>query len=398
MLKLKLAHIADCHLGFGRRQMPFAERDVYRSFHQAIDEASQWADMIVIAGDLFDSPRLHIEAMHEAKRLKSLKQPVIIVGGNHDTPATLRESSPLHLLSEIAPNLFIVSSQYQKLMIDGVEVHCVPARYLHTWTEPIIPDKPGDAIMVIHGVHPYSPMKPPSDAWTAPPLYDPKHFAYIAWGDLHEWHSVPTLYPPREFYAGSTSYSSTNIWNEEAPKGWLKVELPLRVTHQVIRQRPWITIQIDASQNNIGMRIESEFDLAYVRALSTFKYDKTLKPVLRIIFTGTPEDVHCAEQSIPKSLPVERIHTSRKLTRQELQRAFNKVDACKRWVEYIRENLNALPKDVNPDDVIRRGLEALEQGGFTDALRVLVEMDDGYDDPEDPFFSLQQSSAQSGTV
>jgi len=382
---LKLAHIADCHLGFGRRQMPFAEADVVRSFHEAVREASAWADLIVIAGDLFDSPRLHVPSLQEALVLKSLKQPVIIVGGNHDTPAMLQESSPLHLLSEIAPNLFIVSSQYQKLMIDGVEVHCVPARYLHNWTEPIIPDKPGDAIMVIHGVHPYSPMKPPSDAWTAPPLYDPKHFAYIAWGDLHEWHPVPTLYPPREFYAGSTSYSSTNIWSEEAPKGWLKVELPLiRVTHQVIRQRPWITIQIDASQNNIGMRIESEFDLAYVRALSTFKYDKTLKPVLRIIFTGTLEDIRSAESSIP-SLPVIKIQTVRKSVRSKMVNREGKLDICKRWVDYVSSNLDAIPKDVEPQEVIRRGLEALESGGFTAALKTLVEMDDGYYDPDDPF-------------
>jgi DNA repair exonuclease SbcCD nuclease subunit len=381
---LKLAHIADCHLGFGRRQMPFAEADVVRSFHEAVREASAWADLIVIAGDLFDSPRLHVPSLQEALVLKSLKQPVIIVGGNHDTPATLQESSPLHLLSEIAPNLFIVSSQYQKLMIDGVEVHCVPARYLHIWREPIIPDRQ-DAIMVIHGVHMYSPFKPPVDTWVAPPLYDPKHFAYIAWGDLHEWHPVPTLYPPREFYAGSTSYSSTNIWNEEAPKGWLKVELPLiRVTHQTIRQRPWLTIEIDASQNNIGMRIESEFDLAYVRALSTFKYDKTLSPVLRIIFTGTLDDIRRAESSIP-SLPVIKIQTTRKTVRSKMVNREGKLDICKRWVDYVSSNLGAIPKDVEPQEVIRRGLEALESGGFTAALKTLVEMDDGYYDPDDPF-------------
>jgi hypothetical protein len=47
--------------------------------------------------------------------------------------------------------------------------------------------------------------------------------------------------------------------------------------------------------------------------------------------------------------------------------------------------LGALPKDVEPQEVIRRGLEALESGGFTAALKTLVEMDDGYYDPDDPF-------------
>ena len=394
MLRLKLAHIADCHLGFGRRTMPFAEQDVYRSFHEAIREASQWADIIVIAGDLFDSPRLHVEALQQAKILRSVKQPVIVVGGNHDTPASMPETSPLLMLSELAPNIIVVPSSYQKLEIDGVEIHCVPARYLRTWTEPIIPERIGDAIMVIHGVHPYSPMKPPSDAWTAPMLYDPKHFAYIAWGDLHDWHSIPTLYPPREFYAGSTGYSSTSIWNETAPKGWLKVELPLvRVTHQLIRQRPWLTIRIDASQDNIAMRIESEFDLEHARALSTFRYDRSLQPVLRIVFTGKPEEIKEAERHIPK-LPVVKIHTSRKTLRPEVHRSLNKIDVARRWVDYIGENLNALPKDVDHQEVIRRGLEALEQGGFTDALKILVEMDDGYSDPNDPF----SRTTTSGTV
>lgn len=359
---VKLAHLSDVHLGFGRSGWRFVREDVFRAFRHALHEAGGWADVILITGDLFHSVKTDVEAIHfAARQLKRVDQPVLILGGNHDTPATRGVDSPLSLLAEICPNVMLADSVYRVFRVAGLEFHCVPARYLSSWTDPIYPA--ADAVLAIHGVHPLSPMRPPGDTWIIPQLYDPRRFLYVALGDLHDWHSVPTLYPPREFYAGSTSYTSSHVWSEGTEKGWLKVEFvhPLRVTFVPVPQRAWISIQIDLDSGQDLQTVANECERVYEELRATGRVTDD-PPVLRVVLESSHrQELVRAEIELHRSdLPVAALQVVRR-PRAVLGRKFVGVgDLTRRWQEYVQQRLQELPPSLSAQEVTQRGLEALQ--------------------------------------
>ncbi|GIV21849.1 MAG: hypothetical protein KatS3mg023_3600 [Armatimonadota bacterium] len=387
---MRLAHISDCHLGFGRRGMRFAEQDVYRCFQTAMSEARQWADVILVTGDLFDNVRLDVDALRlAASEFSACKQPVVIVGGNHDVPAMVGVESPLSMLKEMCPSIHLAEREYQRFDVSGLEIHAVPARYLARWTEWIEPDSKW-SVLAIHGVHAYSPMRPPGDAWLIPQLYDASRFRYVALGDLHDWHSLPTRYPPREYYAGSTAYCSSNIWSEQSPKGWLKVTIGTLLNVQFVRikQRGWLTVELDLDSLESDPLIELEMRLnsALIEKLTTGAIHRE-PPVLRVIIRSADLNrLNQVESSIrAQKLPVSALYVVRRYRNFIVRHHIAQGDLRTRWINYVSSRLNELPKGVDAQEVIRRGLEALElNGDFNDALRVLVHLPD--DDP-DPILS-----------
>ncbi len=99
---MKLAHLADIHLGFRQhhRLTPQGinqrEADVARAFRLVVDDVIDAApDVVVIAGDLFNSVRpsnpaiLHSFNQFRRLRLALPEAPVVIVAGNHDTPRSV---------------------------------------------------------------------------------------------------------------------------------------------------------------------------------------------------------------------------------------------------------------------------------------------------------------------
>lgn len=99
---MKLAHLADIHLGFRQyyRQTPQGinqrEADVAGAFRAAVtDMAEADPDLVVIAGDLFHSVRpTNLAILHAFNQLRRLRDalpetPVVLVAGNHDTPRSV---------------------------------------------------------------------------------------------------------------------------------------------------------------------------------------------------------------------------------------------------------------------------------------------------------------------
>mgnify|MGYP001348790770 FL=1 len=96
---MKLAHLADLHLGFRQfdRQTPKGtnqrEADVAEVFRRAVDDLlDQKPDLIVIAGDLFHSVRPTNAAIlfcfRQLHRLRAglPETPIVVIAGEHDTP------------------------------------------------------------------------------------------------------------------------------------------------------------------------------------------------------------------------------------------------------------------------------------------------------------------------
>lgn len=390
--QIKIAHLSDCHIGFGKAAFSFAGEDVLRSFQLAIDGIQNWADVLIISGDLFDSIRLDVNGLRfVADQLRRLTCPTIIIGGNHDTPATKGVESPLSMLAELHPALNVVEYEYRVLSFPEFDVHAIPARFLSYWVDPIEPERP--SILVVHGVHPYSPQKPPRSAWEIPTLYDPKKFLYVALGDLHEMHSVPTAYPPREYYAGAPTFCSTNPWSESSSKGWLKVIVTPNhpggspsVEFVPIPQRPWTTVAVD-----IDLDVDPKLELEKV--LSQLDNPLQLKPAVRLVLSGSDINKLTKFQNElqRQQFPVVRLQIERRYRRKRPDsiEGSRVTQVLKRWLDYVHANKGNLPQDITLDEVVRRGIEAMfavseEQDPLQAAMKTLLEYEEPLD-PNDPF-------------
>jgi DNA repair exonuclease SbcCD nuclease subunit len=96
---MKIVHLADTHLGYrafsgkldSDRRLNQRECDVYDRWHEATKKAIELApDIVIHAGDLFDSsrpaPRAIAEALDGFARLRKADIPVVVIAGNHETP------------------------------------------------------------------------------------------------------------------------------------------------------------------------------------------------------------------------------------------------------------------------------------------------------------------------
>ena len=99
---MRLAHLADVHLGFRQyhRQTPQGinqrEADVAQAFRRAVgDVIAARPDVVIVAGDLFHSVRpvnaAILESFSQFRRLREglPEAPIVLIGGNHDTPRSV---------------------------------------------------------------------------------------------------------------------------------------------------------------------------------------------------------------------------------------------------------------------------------------------------------------------
>lgn len=224
-MTLRLAHLADLHLGFrqfdrtnkaGANQR---EADVAEAFKRAVDGVlAAKVDVVLIAGDLFHAvrpPNSAILAMFaQLQRLRGL--PVVAVSGNHDTPRSAETASILGLYRALGVQLATV--QAERFVVGGLTVTAVPsaaARTVGTF-EPV----PGTRnVLLLHAAIPKEvEVSALERGWD-----------YVALGDYHVCHQVAH----RAWYAGSLDYVASNAWGELAEeaerglpgKGWLLVDL-----------------------------------------------------------------------------------------------------------------------------------------------------------------------------
>ena len=135
---MKIIHFSDTHLGYGEYSKVDAvsginqrELDVYAAFKRVIDLIlKKKPDLVIHAGDLFDSPRPNNRAIHialsELQRLSANGIPTVIISGNHSTPRIAASGSIFEALT-ILPNIYpVYKKQYEKIKIGDAAVHIVP--------------------------------------------------------------------------------------------------------------------------------------------------------------------------------------------------------------------------------------------------------------------------------
>lgn len=247
---MRLAHLADVHLGFRQyhrltsQGINQREADIAAAFRSAIDGVIQAApDLVVISGDLFHSVRptnpAILHSFHQLRRLRGAlpNVPIVVVAGNHDTPRSTETGSILRLF-EALDAVHVVAQEARELVFPSLDlaVLCVPHMALVSPARPTL--VPGnDArrnILVTHGE--LAGMFRERDAVeyggalleTADLHAD--RWDYVALGHYHVAHRVAH----NTWFAGSLEYVSTNPWGElkdeaaegrPGQKGWLLVEL-----------------------------------------------------------------------------------------------------------------------------------------------------------------------------
>jgi len=123
---VRIAHLADTHLGYRQYNLEEREKDIYDVLEEIGEKIiEEHADIVIHSGDLFDSPRPTAQAYYAFKRLlRKLdgKVKFFAVLGDHDKPKI--RGMPPHMLFEDQIQILGVggTAEYQSLMVDGKEI------------------------------------------------------------------------------------------------------------------------------------------------------------------------------------------------------------------------------------------------------------------------------------
>lgn len=261
---MKLAHLADLHLGFRQfdRQTSKGanqrEVDIAEAFRRAVDDIlEQKPDLIVIAGDLFHSVRpTNAAILYCFRQLHRVRtglpnSPIVVIAGEHDTPRSTETGSILRLYEALGVEIAVEEARRIVLPKLDCAVLAVPQQALAKADRPALRPEPGGPtlnVLVTHGV--YGGLGEErgtmeyGGAQLTRELLAPEKWDYIALGHYHTAQSVAT----NAWYAGSLEYLPPNPWGQiqddqdaakgkkrRAGKGYLLVELPgARVTFRPI--------------------------------------------------------------------------------------------------------------------------------------------------------------------
>jgi DNA repair exonuclease SbcCD nuclease subunit len=190
---LKIIHTADIHLGDDLQ--PELARHAFLAVLEQV--RAETADLLIIAGDLFDSNRAARVLLDFAlAELGRLDVPVVVLPGNHDPfddssvyrEVVIRERCPqIHLMSDLEGGLLRFPEMSLTLWGKPVVEHCPRFRPLGN-----IPERMGNDwhVAVAHGFHvPEGEVShrssPISDAAIANTGWD-----YLALGHVHPYRDV----------------------------------------------------------------------------------------------------------------------------------------------------------------------------------------------------------------
>jgi len=246
---VKLAHLADLHLGFRQydRQTPRGgnqrEADVADAFRRAVDDLlEQRPDLILVAGDVFHSVRPTNSAIlflfKEVHRLRSglPDTPIVMIAGNHDTPRSTETGTILRLYEALGVHVVIEAAQYLTFSKLDCSVLAAPHQALAQPDRPALRPQRGTTfnVLLVHGQLPgLGEQRGTMEYGGAPVQLEdlaPAQWDYVALGHYH----VAREIEKNAWYAGSLEYVAPNPWGQlqdeeeygARGKGYLLVHLP----------------------------------------------------------------------------------------------------------------------------------------------------------------------------
>ncbi|WP_084790347.1 DNA repair exonuclease [Methanosphaera sp. WGK6] len=210
-MTIKIAHIADTHLGYRQYGLLEREEDYYEAFENIIEDIiKKEVDYVLHAGDLFETPRPPIKAILCAQKgfEKLMKHgiPVYVIAGNHDILQRQNTTLPQELFEN--ENFHIISTKNNHYILEeSIFLGGLP--YLSKNMENRIHEKLLEIteiskeykwkILMLHGsLQKYFQIEPEFELNTIPDGYD-----YYAMGHLHN-RIMDTFKNGQLSYPGST--------------------------------------------------------------------------------------------------------------------------------------------------------------------------------------------------
>jgi len=224
---VRLAHLADTHLGYKQYNLEEREKDIYDALEEIGDKIlEEHADIVVHSGDLFDSPRPTPQAYFAFKRfLKKLdgKVKFFAVLGDHDKPKS-RGVAPHVLFDDQVQVLGVnANAEHQSVSVGGQDVLVAGLSSLSRAYRVVLVEelkKLGAlqlggkvGVLVLHeGIDKFFPFGSELSLNEVP-----RNFSYVAMGHLHARIKA-------SFGEGELAYpGSSEIIRKDEISGWRKL-------------------------------------------------------------------------------------------------------------------------------------------------------------------------------
>jgi DNA repair protein SbcD/Mre11 len=237
---VRIAHLADLHLGYRAyhrmtpRGVNVREDDVAQAFRRVVARVVELRpDLVLVAGDVFHTVRPSNTAIADAfrqfcvltERLPGV--PVVMIAGNHDSPRSSDTGNILTLFREI-DDVHVVCDECRSVRLPSLDtaVVCLPHTALFgdqpAAMEPVAGVKHNLLMLhgTVRGVEADEKLRITTEyggAEVDDTRIGPERWDYVALGHYH----VVTQLAPNMFYAGGIERTSSNIWYEKGPKGFV---------------------------------------------------------------------------------------------------------------------------------------------------------------------------------
>lgn len=259
---MKLAHLADLHLGFRQFDRITSagvnqrEADVAATFARVIDRLIAIApDVVLIGGDVFHTPRptnhTILTAFSEFGRLtRALPNAILVVAaGNHDLSRSIEGPTILQLLTALG--IHVADRAAKRFFFPALDLSILAVPDAPGVARPeIVPDpRARTNLLVLHGeVQGMLPHRREiSNIEISHEELGVSAWTYIALG---HWHTYREL-APNLFYSGSIDFTSSNPWSETSvPKGFIErdLETGAHTFHELAPSRRYVELPaIDAA-------------------------------------------------------------------------------------------------------------------------------------------------------
>lgn len=233
-MTVKIAHLADTHLGYRQYGLLEREDDFYDTFKKIIDDIIERnVDYVIHSGDLFEQPKPPIKALLVAQesftKLMENNIEVYVIAGNHDILQRRNTSLPQELYEN--ENFHIISTKNNQFILKE-DIYLTGLPYIHKAHEDVVKEKLEElavetkehrhSILMLHGgITKFFGFECEFELDTIPEGFD-----YYALGHIHErkldkFHNGILCYP------GSTEIKNKGEIKEyeEKDKGYTLVSI-----------------------------------------------------------------------------------------------------------------------------------------------------------------------------
>ncbi len=350
---MRVLHFSDTHLGYqafdvvNAQSINAREQDMYDAFERVVERILVLRpDVVIHAGDFFHRPspsnRALTFGLEQLRRVCDAKIPVVIIGGNHETPKTIYNSPILRAFRSLEGVHPFFGDRWEFFEHDQLAIHGVPhindLRLQRAELERMVPVPGKFNILMLHTSLGKQYLMEEYGEQVFPAELEDKlaAFDYIALGHWHNHQQIKIH--PNAWYSGSTErLSDTEIGAE---KGFIMMDITNKKDYnlhfEIIPTRPWLKLEVLDCQHKTLADITAE--------LINFRNQQTTQ---NAIISLNLQDIK-VEQSLelsnvhlkelfPDSFQIvakRRTHSDRSFVRAMEVNQFDSLD--KIFAEYLR--------------------------------------------------------------